>query len=1009
LFVQTGTDLHLPDVIPIDVTRVYRPRDPYSRWFGIGGSFVYGMFLYQPNHDFLQANLVASNGGQLHFLRISPGTGHDDAVFRCTCDPGMFYGAQIAWNGDRYGWDLTMRSGMVYQFTDFNETGVNAPLEAMVDRNGNMLRAVFTTGQMEVPLNLKSPNGRWVNFSYDASGSVVLASDDLGRTVSYGYNADGYLTSVTNANGGVTSYSYDANNRLQSITDPRGTVSLSLGYDASDRVQSETLADGSSYQFAYVLNANHQATQASVTDRRGVVEQVTFDSDGYVNGVTEAAGTSQQQTYGISRQPGSGLVTGYTDPLGRQTALSYDANGNITSFTRLAGTAQAQTYQYARDAFGNVTSIIDPLNHTTSFTYDASGNLIKQTDPLGHSWTRSYNSEGELLTLTDPLGNKTTATYTLGDLTASTDALGRTAHQFVDAAGRTVTFTDSLGNTWLASYDNLDRLTQLSDPLGQTTTTAYDADENVQSITDPRGNTTYYTYTTTNQLCAITDPLAGASSPPTTCPTTATAHTTLYLYDNGGNLTTVIDRKGQTTSVSHDALNRPTLITFADGSTLTPTYDQANRLVQLADSISGTVSATYDGLNRMTSETDPQAAGSVSCNSTAVSICYTYDAIGNRTTMTVAGQSPVSYSYDNANRLTSQVQGTSTVRMTYDNDARRTSLTLPDGITQTYTYDGANQLTAIGYANGSSTLGDLAYGHDADGRRTTVSGSWARTNIPTVVSSATYNAANELTKWGGANLAYDANGNLVSDGANTYSWSARDQLVGVSGGSTATYGYDAVGRRVSTTVGGVTTKYLHDGVNVLQQLIGGSPSANFLDGRGVNRYYAVTTGGNQSSLLTDALGSTVALADGAGSVQTQYTYDPYGAVTATGAASANPIQYAGMENDGTGENYDHARYYNPGLSRFTSQDPIGCSSSEANLYRYVADNPTNRTDPSGRICGDNGFETAENMLAVAAVGAGGGAVAGVIALVTESAVAIAATIALPLVAGVVALAIGIFC
>jgi RHS repeat-associated protein len=978
LFVDNGTDLHLSDVISLDVARVYRQNDPYSRWFGVGGSFVYGMFLYQPNNDYRQVNLVAANGGQVKFLRTSPGTGHDDAVFQSTAAPGMFSGARIVWNTDRYGWDLTLKSGMVYQFSDLEAAGLNAILLSIIDRHGNALRAVFDNGSLYS--GFKSPNGRWVQFTYTAPRGETIAqvTDDLGRTVSYGYTPTGCLGSVTDANGGVTTYSYDGSNRLQSVTDPRGHVTLTLGYDSLSRIASETLADGSSYQIGYVVDASNQTTQASVTDRRGAVEQVAFNSDGYVTGITAAAGTAQQQTYAIGRQPGSDLIIGVTDALGRQTARTYDANGIVTSVTRLAGTGQAQTYHYAHDAFGDVTAITDPLNHTTSFSYDASGSLTKQTDPLGHSWKRTYNSEGEVLTLTDPLAHKTKLTYTFGDVTATTDPVGRTARQYVDAVGRPTTVTDALGDAWSVAYDNLNRVTSVADPLGQSTSTTYDADENVQSITDPRGGTTYYTYTATNQLCATTDPLAGASSPPTTCPTTATAHTTVYTYDAGGNLAGVIDRRGKTTSVAYDALDRPKKITFAGGSTLTPSYDQGNRLTQLADSVSGTVSAAYDGVDRMTSETDPQAAGTVSCNSAAVSICYTYDAIGNRTAMTVAGQTPVAYSYDNANRLTTQTQGTSTVTMTYDNANRQSSLTAPDGIIQTYTYDAANQLTAISYAKGAATLGNLAYGYDRSGRQITTSGSWARTNIPPVVSSTSYNAANELTKWGGANLTYDANGNLTGDGTDTYTWNTRDQLVGISGGSTASYGYDATGRRVSTTVGGATTEYLHDGLNVVQELTAGTPSANFLDGQAVNQYYAFTTGGNRSSLLTDAIGSTDALADDTGTVQTQYTYDPYGAATASGATSANPIQYAGMENDGTGQSYDHARYYDPGLSRFTSQDPIGCSGSEANLYRYVSDDPSNLTDPLGLSdCGafEIGLGIGLGLFGLAAVGLGIGLIA----------------------------------
>jgi RHS repeat-associated protein len=753
-------------------------------------------------------------------------------------------------------------------------------------------------------------------------------------------------------------------------------------YDSQNRVQQEKLADGSTYTYAYTTNTSGQITQTSVTDRRGFVRQVNFDANGFMISDTYAVGTPQQQAFTFVRQSGTELITSITDPLGRQWAFGYDSSGNVTSFTELAGTSQAATYSYTYDpVFNNVTSITDPLNHKSSFGYDALGNGMTITDPLGHKTSLKVNSEGQPTSVTDPLGHTTTASYTFGDLAIVTDPLGRTTSQFVDAAGRAVEQTDPLGNVWLRTYDNVDQVTQLTDPLGNSTTTSYDPNENIQSITDPRGNTTYYTYTSTDQLCAVTDPLAGLSSPPTSCPTTATPHTTVYQYDPGGNLVTKIDRKGQTTSYQYDALGRPSLITYAGGSTLTPTYDLGNRLTQVVDSLAGTITRTYDGLDRLVSETDPQALGNVTCNSLLVSICYSYDAAGNRTGMTVTGQSPVTYTYDAADRLTSLTQGTGTVSgcpgittpvtvcLVYDNANRQTTRAFPNGDTQSSTYDTANELAALTYKHGATTLGTLAYGYDLTGRRTTVSGSFARTNIPATVGAETFNADNELC-WtssgassngcgsppgGATSYNYDANGNLTGNGTNTYSWNSRDELSSISGGMSASYGYDSLGRRTSTTMSGATTSYLLDGQNMVEELSGGSVTASLLDGPMVNQYYTFTAGSSQFSLLTDALGSTAALTGSTGAIQTQYTYDPFGSTTTSGTVSSNPMHYAGMQNDGGGQYFDHARYYSSLQDRFTSQDPLGCSGSEANLYQYVRDGPTGGVDPLGLSCVGTGI------------------------------------------------------
>ncbi len=92
----------------------------------------------------------------------------------------------------------------------------------------------------------------------------------------------------------------------------------------------------------------------------------------------------------------------------------------------------------------------------------------------------------------------------------------------------------------------------------------------------------------------------------------------------------------------------------------------------------------------------------------------------------------------------------------------------------------------------------------------------------------------------------------------------------------------------------------------------------------------------------------IALASSQASITTSYTYDPFGRATSTGAPSANRYQYTGRENDSTGLQYNRARYYNPSIGRFISQDPLGQAGSGTNLYQYANDNPVNLTDPTGQ-------------------------------------------------------------
>ncbi|MGH7966569.1 MAG: polymorphic toxin type 28 domain-containing protein, partial [Candidatus Binatia bacterium] len=144
--------------------------------------------------------------------------------------------------------------------------------------------------------------------------------------------------------------------------------------------------------------------------------------------------------------------------------------------------------------------------------------------------------------------------------------------------------------------------------------------------------------------------------------------------------------------------------------------------------------------------------------------------------------------------------------------------------------------------------------------------------------------------------------------------------------------------------------FAHDGVNVVEEFAGGSLSASLLTGLNVDEAFSRTESGTTRFFLPDALGSTVALTDSTGMVQTEYTYEPFGRTTVTGAASSNSQQFTGRENDGlTGLYYYRARYYHPVLQRFISEDPIGFAGGDVNLYAYTFNSPTNLRDPNGLI------------------------------------------------------------
>src|SRR5438876_37924 len=113
-----------------------------------------------------------------------------------------------------------------------------------------------------------------------------------------------------------------------------------------------------------------------------------------------------------------------------------------------------------------------------------------------------------------------------------------------------------------------------------------------------------------------------------------------------------------------------------------------------------------------------------------------------------------------------------------------------------------------------------------------------------------------------------------------------------------------------------------------------SSTANLFTGLGIDETFTRADGSGTSTLLTDALGGTLEVANGSGTLQTHYTFEPFGATTVSGATSTNAAQFTGRENDGTGLYFYRARYYHPQLQRFIAEDPMGLVGS-LNPFVYV--------------------------------------------------------------------------
>ena len=903
-----ATDLVLPGRHPVVIRRAYR---------SVSGSFsaVGTLGLLGGQTTLLSYNETLRPSGTQTLAYIS-GFGQSllsrqaDGTYSNAARPGL-RGMIATRNPDGSG-QVRLKDGTALTFD------TNGRLVERRDRHGNAV-TIVRDGSGRIT-EIREPAGRALTFQYTGAGQISQLTDPLGRTVRYTYDALGRLLQVTNPAGGVTSYSYDGLSRVRTLTDARGLLFLTNEYDGAGRVVKQTQADGGVWQFAYTVTGG-VVTQTVVTDPAGKTATHRFNGQGYPLAQTDGQGQRTTFTRNAANQ-----VTATTDAQGRTTRFTYDAAGNTTSITDPDGKVTLFEYE---PVFNRVTKITDALGQITTFTYDAQGNLLTTTDPTGATTSIAYNAFGQPTSVTDAPGNRTSFAYDAdGNLITTTDAVGNRTQRAYDAVSRLSALTEPRGFTTQFGYDPLNRVTQITDALNGLTAFGYDPNGNLLSVTDANNQTTTYTYDTMDRLAIRKDALNRQET---------------YGYDLNGNLNVFTDRKNQVGTFTYDALNRRTRADYADGRFTTFAYDAMGRLISAMDALAGRIDFSYDVLDRLIQEISPQAA-----------VAYAYDALGRRTTMTVSGLAPVTYQYDAASRLVQVAWGSFVVTIGYDAAGRRISLTYSNGTSTSYTYDAASRVTSINHTFGLSTVEGLTYTYDAAGNRTGINrANGPATLLPQPVTAA-YDAANQLIQFNGLPVTHDANGNMTSDGTNTYTWDARNRLIARTGpGLSESFVYDALGRRISKTINGVTTTFLYDGNDIIAEMQGGAITAFYLRGLNIDEPFIRITATGNEYYHTDALGSVLALTNDAGQVTTTYAYEPFGRTQITGTSS-NPFQFTGRENDQPvlsgvegGLYYYRGRYYSPGLQRFISADPIGLYGGDINFYAYVGNNPTTFIDLDG--------------------------------------------------------------
>ncbi|MEX1194135.1 MAG: RHS repeat-associated core domain-containing protein [Dehalococcoidia bacterium] len=806
--------------------------------------------------------------------------------------------------------------------------------------------------------------------AFDDAGRLLSVTDELLHQTQFAYDNGDRLTTVTDALTNKTTRTYDAKGNLLTETNANrqpsvpaeacgtqgtgngqdddsdqivddGCPNLIYSYDNADRLTKvveaayslSTPAPETTYSYdlagnrVSVTNAKRQPVGAPETDC-GTLGTGNGDNDGDL--VSDDGCPSQLIAYDANNR-----VTQEIDALARVTSYFYDAIGNMTGRAdgdkkQVGGSSETGTQ--CGGGTGNGDN--EDAGPTDSIADDGCPNTTYQFDKLGQlRYIRHWNAtlqRDEVEYRYDLAGNRQTMIQTP-----------------YDAAGSAIMAQVATANYF---YDSLDRLTcfgpSLVNPSCPTGNTGYKWDDAVVGGTGAKypGQRTRITYS---------DP----------------SKTVDYTYRSDGRMATVIAWVAGTTTYGYDDAGRVTSVTYptvADGN-MKYSYDSANHLTNVVHTresfATESFTYAYDAVgqrktlkrcfsNLPCEPTDPITEGYTYDSlerliradySTTSFAAYNYDSMGNRLTLE-NNTSVAEYHYDAANQLyhTGPISGGSA--LTYDNNG---NLKTTSG--QTFAYDPENRLIKVlpaGFDPSPQTCHDLAGGGSINIQDVT----WLKPVFGTSVPPTS--AWNDIVPTGNINIldvlalkpqfgkkcgtfnSYDG------DGLRTAHWSGKFHTA---------YAWDVAGRL--PLVLQETTKELHNDGDVpadVSSVV--KSSVTYVYGLGL--ISATDQAGTRRFYFSDAIGSTV-VRSGAGQ---PYKYDVFGNLR-EGDASAETFLFAGQQFDnnalGQGDGglfYLRARYYDPTLGRFLTQDPVRgfpLSPQTANPYAYALNNPTNRVDPSG--------------------------------------------------------------
>jgi RHS repeat-associated protein len=846
-------------------------------------------------------------------------------------------------------------------------------------------------------------------LEYDPQGRIVEVADPLLHTTKYGYDANGNVETETDANGHTTTYSYNADDDLIKVKQPNGTIT-ETEYDGAGEIKAEI--DGNKHRTEYVRNVLEQPIEVvdplarkttrkydavgnllSKTDPEKRTTSYVYNAADRLKEVTYSDGKTPTATFGYDKDNN---LTSITDGTGT-TSYEYDQLDRLTKIKHGHG----DTVSYEYNLGEQQTSIIYPNGKTVTQGFDKAGRMTNVGDWLGNTTSFAYDRDSDINATVFPKGTSNVDEYAydradrmsevklmkgaavLASLVYSRDKVGQV--EGVTAKGLPGEASEAL------AYDENDRLAK-----GGTEAFEYGAADNLTKTPTAR-----YTYDAANELeqstgATFTYDKVGERTKevPFRIPVYSTQLGSLgsengqlknpsgIVIDSGGNVWVADSgnnrvekfsaegkylskfgsagsKKGQLSSPAGVAIDSGGHIWVADsGNNRVQEFSTEGKFLSQLGSL-----GSENGQLKNPSGIAIDSGGNV----------WVADSGNNRVEkFSEAGKFLSKFGETGAGN--GQFKGPSGIEI--DASGRIWVADKENHRVQEFSEAGKflSKFGETGSGNGQFK-GPTGIGIDASGRVWVVDTGNNRVQE--------FNEGGEyLTRFGEAgagngqfsspaDIAFSGESTAwITDTANnrverlqllerstTYKYDQAGDLIGVERPSAGevpaiseSYAYDGTGLRISKTVSG-TTKYLTWSQSAELPFLLSDGDNSYIYGPDGFPVEQISAEGTSTYVHHDQLGSTRILTSSSGEVTGTFGYGAYGAFKAKTGTGTTPFGFAGQYTDSqSGLQYLRARVYDPATGQFLTRDPIEALTGQP--YAYALDNPTNGSDPSGRVVGE---------------------------------------------------------